>query len=54
MIDFPYKKGQRSVTPSYRVNQWKELDETWRVSGVTIVGVPFCGLKGIQNKTTDI
>jgi len=39
---------------AYRVNRRKELVETWNVDGATIVGVPFCGLKGIKKKTTDI
>ena len=28
---------------AYRINHWKELDETWHVGAVTIIGVPFCG-----------
>jgi len=41
------------VCHTYRVNQWKELDETWHIDGVTIIGVPFCDLKGIRKKTTE-
>jgi len=39
MIDFLCKKRLK-VFHAYRVNHWKELDETWHVGGVTIVGVP--------------
>jgi len=53
MIDFLCKKRSK-VCHAYRVNHWKELDETWHISGVTIIGVPFCGLKGIVKKTTKI
>jgi len=53
MIDFLHKKRSK-VCDAYRVNHWKELDETWHVGGVNIIGVPFCGLKGIQKKTTEI
>jgi len=38
----------------YRANRWKELDETWHVGKVIIVGVPFYGLKGIRNKIMEI
>ena len=50
---FCVKKGRRSGH-AYRVNSWKELDETWHVGGVIIVGVPFGGLKEIRKKTTEI
>ena len=53
MIDFLRKKWLK-VCYTYRVNHLKELVETWHVDGVTIVGVPFCGLKGIQKETTQI
>jgi len=46
MIDFKRSK----VCHTYRVNCWKELDETWHVGGVIILGVPFCGLKGIHKR----
>ena len=29
------------VCHAYRVNYWKESNETWHIDGVTIVGVPF-------------
>jgi len=38
----------------YGVNRWKELNETWHVGGVIIIEVPFCGLKGIRKRTTEI
>jgi len=53
MIDFSHKKRSK-VCHADRVNRWKELDETWHVGGVIIVEVPFYGLKGIQEKTTEI
>jgi len=53
MIDFLCKRRLK-VCHAYRVNRWKELVETWHVGGVTIVGVPFCGFKGIRKKTTEI
>jgi len=52
IIDFLRKKRSK-VCHAYRVNRWKELDESWHVGGVIIVGVPFCGLKGIWKKITD-
>ena len=30
------------------------MGKTWYVDGVTIIEVPFCGLKGIGKKTTKI
>jgi len=36
------------------VNRWKELNETWHVGEVIIAGVPFCDLKGIRKKTTEL
>ena len=42
------------VCRDYRVNCWRELVETWHVDEVTIIRVPFCGLKGIRKKTTEI
>ena len=53
VIDFLHKRRLK-VCYAYRVNHWKELDETRHVGGVTIVGVPFCGLKGIGKKTMEI
>ena len=52
-IDFARKRRSK-VCHAYRVNHWKELDDTWHVGGVTIVGVLFCGLKGIRKETTEI
>jgi len=52
-IDFSRKKRLK-ICHGYRVNHWKDLDEIWHVGKVTIVGVPFCGLKGIRKKTTEI
>jgi len=53
IIDFSCKKWSK-VCRTYRVNCWKGLDESWHVDRVTIVGVPFCGLKGIGKKTMEI
>ena len=53
MINFLRKKRLKSCH-AYRINHWKELDETLHVGGVTVVGVPFCGLKGIRKKITEI
>jgi len=39
---------------AYRVNLFKEGIEAWHADGVNIVGVSFCGLKGIQKKTTEM
>ena len=36
------------------VNHWKELDETWHVDGVTIVGVPFCSLNKSEKDHRDM
>jgi len=47
-------KRRSKVFHAYRVNCWKEFVETWHVDGITIVEVPFCGLKGIGKKTTEI
>jgi len=46
MTNFLHIKGH-----TYRVNRWKELVETWRVNGATIV---VCGLNGIGKKTMEI
>ena len=40
MINFSHTKRSK-VCLTNRVIHWKELDETWRVGGVTIVGVTF-------------
>ena len=42
------------VCHAHRVNRLKERAENCYVDGVTIVGVPFCGLKGIQLKAIEI
>jgi len=49
-----FRVKRSKVCYANRVNHWKELNETWYVGGVTIVGGPFCGLKGIRIKTTEI
>ena len=49
MIDF-FAQKMLKVCHAYRVNHWKELDETRYVGGVIIIGVPFCSLKGIQKR----
>jgi len=51
IIDFSHKKVK-----GLSCLQGKLLEEkkTWPVDGVTIVGVPFCGLKGVRKKTTVI
>ena len=41
MIDFFLREKRSKVCLTYRVNHWKELDKTWHVDGVTIVGVIF-------------
>ena len=51
IINFLPKKRSK-VCHTYKVNCWKELDETWDVSGVTIVGVPFVVWKESRKKTT--
>ena len=42
------------VCHAYRVNSFEESVENCYVDGATIVGVPFCGLKGIGIKTMEI
>ena len=49
MINFLHEKRSK-ICHAYRVNYWKKLDETWHVGGVTIIEVPFCGLKGIHKR----
>ena len=50
-----YLRNIRSkVCHAYRVNSFEESVENYYVDGATIVGVPFCGLKGIGIKTTEI
>ena len=50
-----YLRTTRSkVCHAYRVNPLEELVENIYVDEVTIVGVPYCGLKGIEIKTMEI
>ena len=46
-------KIRSKVCHAHRVNRLKECAENCYVDGVTIVGVPFCGLK-IQLKAIEI
>ena len=43
-------KIRSKVCHAHRVNRLKERVENCYVDGVTIVGVPFCGLKGIRHR----
>ena len=50
-----YSRKTRSICcHAYRVNRFIERVENCYVDGVTIVGVPFGGLKGIEIKTMEI
>ena len=50
-----YSSKARSICcHAYRVNRFMEWVENCYVDGVTIVGVPFGGLKGIEIKTMEI
>ena len=53
MIDY-LRKTRSKVCHAYRVNSFEESVENCYVDGATIVGMPFCGLKGIGIKTTEI
>ena len=53
MTDY-LRKIRSKVCHAYRVNSFEESVENCYVDGATIVGVPFCGLKGIGTKTTEI
>ena len=53
MTDY-VRKIRSKVCHAYRVNPLEESVENCYVDGATIVGVPFCGLKGIGIKTTEI
>ena len=53
MTDY-LRKIRSKVCHAYRVNLFEESAENCYVDGATIVGVPFCGLKGIGIKTTEI
>ena len=48
------RKVRSKVCHAYRVNSFEESVENYYVDGATIVRVPFCGLKGIGVKTTEI
>ena len=48
------RKIRSKVCHAYRVNSFEESVENSYVDGATIVGVPFCGLKEIGIKTTEI
>ena len=53
MTDY-LRKIRSKVCHAYRVNPFEESVANCYVDGATIVGVPFCGLKGIGIKTTEI
>ena len=53
MTDY-LRKIRSKVCHAYRVNSFEESVENCYVDGEPIVGVPFCGLKGIGIKTTEI
>ena len=53
MTDY-LRKIRSKVCHAHRVNPFEERVEKCYVNGVTIVGVPFCGLKGIEIKTMEI
>ena len=53
MTDY-LRKIRSKVCHAYRVYSFEESVENWYVDGATIIGVPFCGLKGIGIKTMEI
>ena len=53
MTDY-LRKIRSKVCHAYRVNSFEESVENCYVDGATIVGVPFCSLKGIGITTTEI
>ena len=53
MTDY-LRKIRSKVCHAYRVNSFEESVGNCYVDGATILGVPFCGLKGIGIKTTEI
>ena len=53
MTDY-LRKIRSKVSHAYRINSFEESVENLYVGGATIVGVPFCGLKGIGIKTMEI
>ena len=48
------RKIRSKVCHAYRVNPLEESVENCYLDGATIVGVPLCGLKGIEIKTMEI
>ena len=48
------RKIRSKVCHAYRVHSFEESVENCYVDGAPIVGVPFCGLKGIGTTTTEI
>ena len=48
------RKIRSKVCHAHRVNLLKESAENYYVNGITIVEVPFWGLKGIQLKAIEI
>ena len=48
------RKIRSKICHAYRVNALEESVENLYVDGAIIVGVPFCGLKGIGIKTMEI
>ena len=53
MTDY-LRKIRSKVCHAYRVNPLEKSAENSYVDGATIVGVPFCGLKGIGIKPMEI
>ena len=53
MTDY-LRKIRSKVCHAYRVNSFEDSVENCYVDGATIAGVPFCGLKEIGIKTTEI
>ena len=53
MTDY-LRKIRSKVCHAYRVNSFEESVKNCYADGKTIVGVPFCGLKGIGIKTMEI
>ena len=53
MTDY-LRKIRSKVCHAHRVNRLKELAKNCYVDEVTIVGVPFCGLKRSQLKAIEI
>ena len=53
MIDH-LRKIRLNVCHAHRVNPSEEWVENYYVVGVTIIGMSFCDLKGVQIKTMDM